>query len=108
MSNLIAQTKLLCIMPSGVRLPVTVSVGEPYPGDREWRCPISLEGLGQEHPAMAGADSLQALCLAIRLIRHVLHSLIADGGQVLEPESGRPFPLDAYFSGLESREVGKS
>ena len=46
---------------------------------------------------MAGEDSLQALCMAMSMIRALLERFVAQGGRVLSPEDRSDFPIDATF-----------
>lgn len=100
MKKVIANTKVVCVTGKGERLPVTVSIGQPYQGeDGLWVCPLSLEGLYQRLSPMKSDDSLHALCLSIFLARNLLMEFIDEGGRVLIAESqDEDFPMDAYFS----------
>ena len=76
-----------------------VRVGKPYPeADGScWRCPVELEGHRGRYPDITGVDSLQALCLALALLRSELQDLETRGIRVLDAESDEPWDLDAVF-----------
>jgi hypothetical protein len=74
---------------------IVVDVGEPYQCETgEWACPVALHGLYDRLSDQRGADSFQALCLAIRLAHDLLRNFQEKGGTLLS--DGEPFPLDAY------------
>src|SRR5262245_9666671 len=91
-------TRLLCIRPDGERIEVTVAIGHPYPTiSGDWACPVEIDGLHGRLADMHGIDSLQALCLAIRLAGRLLHAFEASGGRILDPATEEAVTLDGYF-----------
>jgi hypothetical protein len=77
-----------------------VAIGQPYPRpDGSWACPVELSGLHDRLHDMIGEDSLQALCLAMRLCGKLLTAFVESGGHLRnegdDPEDS--FPLEAYF-----------
>jgi hypothetical protein len=73
----------------GTRQRVTLRVGKPYlaaPG--EWACPGELSGFEPRHPDMRGVSSMQALCLAISLLRSRVEGFLAKGGKVFDVADG--------------------
>jgi hypothetical protein len=79
------------------RREVALRVDEPRQhGNGTWSCVLSLRGLYDNLAAINGEDSLQALCLALRLAERLLREFVAAGGR-LELETGDPFPIDAIF-----------
>jgi hypothetical protein len=78
------------LQPSnGARQRVAVRIGKPYSlSPREWACPVEIRGLEPRYPDIRGVDSLQALCLAISLVRTRLEDFIRDGGKILDVEDG--------------------
>ena len=91
-------TSFTCVRPNGERVSVTVAVGHPYPtSEGDWACPIAVDGLQGRLDDIAGSDSMQALCLAIRTARDLLASFMTDGGRVLDPETGAQASLDDRF-----------
>lgn len=101
----IAELKLSGVRADGSVVPITAAVGPPYRQERHWRCPISLVGIDDHLADIAGEDSLQALCLGLRLLGLRLADFLARGGRLFV-EGGGPddpdteLPLDAYFGTL--------
>ena len=97
--------ELMCVRPGGERVAVTVAIGHPYPtSEGDWACAVEVAGLHGRLKDIVGADSLQALCLAIRAAHDLLASFVADGGRVLDPRTGDEVDLDAQFG---SRSLGQ-
>lgn len=96
---------------TGRRLRIAIRIGKPYKRDRWWRCPVSMDGMGpapnEKMPEIAGEDSLQSLCLTLRLVGALLSDFVKAGGRLFHYEDGinpetaedklTEFPLDAYF-----------
>lgn len=87
---------------ASTRVPILATVGVPYLSDGQWRCPVGLQGIDDRLPDIAGEDSMQALCLALRFLHARLNAFRSTGGRLFydvggpdEPESD--FPLEAYF-----------
>jgi hypothetical protein len=98
-SEPIAEEKLIAVHRSGQRVEVTARVGRPYPvGRDEWACPVSLAGLRERLHDVHGASSLQALCLAVSLVRQLLTYFVQDGGQLRHHDSDHAFEIAATFS----------
>jgi hypothetical protein len=95
----IAQLKLVKVVADGRRIPVEVTVGQPFHElDRDmWCCQVQLAGIDDRVRNICGDDSLQALCLALRCIRSQLETVIQLGGRVIDAEEGTDIPLEAYF-----------
>jgi hypothetical protein len=90
--EVIAATDLLWISAEGVRQPLRVRVGRPYEvSEREWACPCAMDGGDGRHPDIRGSDSLQALTLALRLLRLRLEDLLETGGTLGLPGETRAF-----------------
>ncbi len=101
----IAELKLSGLRADGRVVPITASVGQPYQAEHHWRCPVSLIGIDEHLPDIAGEDSLQALCLGLRLLGMRLADFLAKGGRLFGegggPEDpGTELPLDTYFGPL--------
>ena len=73
--------------PDGSTKAVQLRVGRPYKvaGSESWACPCELAGFEGRHPDIHGNDSMQALCLAVSLLRRRLEDFIEKGGKVLDP-----------------------
>ena len=83
----IASYELRWLKADGSEVSVTARVGIPYEsGDGEYRCPVEIEGFDGRYPDIAGASSLQALCLAIQLLANRLNDLLQEGGRLVYPD----------------------
>jgi hypothetical protein len=92
----IAFLKVVELAPSGTRTPIQVEVGCPRPDGRgAWAC--TVEGIGSRPTEIHGEDSLQALCLGLRLVRTHLEAAIERGSTLLDADDGSEFPFRAYF-----------
>jgi hypothetical protein len=102
----IASLDLLAVHSDGTRTPVALRAGAPEQlSADEWRCAVRLDGLHDHLLPMHGSDSLQALCLALRLAATLLRDFVAGGGRLLDDEDSADtdeadWPLDAYFGWL--------
>jgi hypothetical protein len=95
----IAERTLICLKSSGERLSITIRIGKPYQdSDVSWACPVEAAGLYQRLADVHGIDSFQALMLAVGLLRRLMHHVIEDGGQFLEPECSSPIDLEQLFA----------
>jgi hypothetical protein len=94
----IASSEIICVSADGRRLRVTAQVGKPYrTPEGEWGCHAALVGLHGSLGPVRGEDSLQALSLAISLLRQLLSAFVQDGGKVLNPDDESEVPLDAIL-----------
>jgi hypothetical protein len=101
--------ELICVRPTGECVPVTVAVGQPYPTiEGDWACPAEIAGLHGRLADIHGADSLQTLCLAIKLAGCLLASFVSEGGRVRDPKTGKEVELDSYFNEGRSKGIGKA
>jgi len=101
--------ELICVRPNGEHLTVTVAVGHPYPTmEGDWACPVEIARLHGRLTDVHGIDSLQALCLAIKLVGRVLASFVAEGGCIRDPKTGKDFELDTYFDAERPTVIGKA
>jgi hypothetical protein len=93
----IASSDLLCVYPDGTEVHVVARLASPTRRrDGTWVSAFVVDGF-YEKQEMVGVDSLQALCMAMSMIRALLERFLAQGGRVLTPEDGTGFPLDATF-----------
>lgn len=81
-------------MPTGERVRFTATFGPIYRFEESYRCPIRFEGWGDPAPDIFGADSLQALLLAVTLLNCMLRRFILRGGHVLYPGTDDHYPLE--------------
>lgn len=92
----IATRDLLGTTKEGTRLRIHVRIGRPYAETKsEWACPVEVEGLAGKLPDIRGIDALQALWLAILIVRELLVGFVQDGGQLYWPdEPDHPLTID--------------
>src|SRR3954468_20200523 len=100
--NEIASTTLTAVMPTGERKQVRIAIGPLLPmPDGEWSCQIKGGELVRgPRSGIMGIDSLQALCLAIALVRFQLEDFLLKGGKLLQVDDAgceSDFPIDAAF-----------
>ena len=59
----------------------------------EWACPVEILGFEPRYPDAHGGTSLQALCLAIMLVRSRVEDFISKGGKVLDIVGGHEWDV---------------
>ena len=101
METPIAELTLKAVPADGEPFEVTVSVCSPYLDNSSglWRCAARIEPLHSKWGHIAGADSFQALCLALQFLRVLMTEFEAQGGRLVHVEDGGRFPLEAYIHG---------
>ena len=78
----------------GSKRRIVLRVGKPYCiSPQEWACPVELQGFEPRHPDIRGQTSLQALCLAINLVRLRLKDFVKKGGKLLDTTDGSEWSL---------------
>jgi len=82
----IASEALVWIKADGSEESVTARVGIPY-ADRDgtYFCPVELQGIDGRYPDIGGSGSMQALCLATRLLATRLGHLLEKGERFVYP-----------------------
>ena len=99
METVIAESKFDCRDRNGSEFVATLLIGDPdhnaMPhGHPEGKFSISFEPLFAERTSR-GADSFQALCLSIDLVRKALRAFIAHGGTVYYHQTRTPIDLES-------------
>ena len=89
----VASVAFIWVDAQGKETPVTGLIGKPYQKGAQWVCPYVLEGAFEQGPDIAGADSIQALSLALYGLYHDLLRLLGDGGRLLNPKNREKFDL---------------
>ena len=99
----VAQIRLLRVSSAGTKLPVEVRIAKPYYDGKFWKCPVYLEGFHTKIPDICGMDSLQSLCLAIKMVGELLLHIQQEGDRVIfeHDEEEQNFPFEAYFGKLD-------
>jgi hypothetical protein len=93
--NPIAKEELLWVRKDGSEVPVVAQIGMPYQVDEySWACAAELCGVESQYPDMHGVSSMQALSLAIRLIRTRLGHLLEENEALYYP-SDKEIMLDS-------------
>ena len=96
----VAHRELVAEEPDGRRFPVTLRIGVPTQQDRDWVCSVVVEGLASAAVETHGADSLQALLLAVQNLRGMLSRFVRSGGKFYLPgdEASGPMPVSEILS----------
>lgn len=81
----IASEELVWIRKDGSEVSVIAQIGVPYEiEDFGWACPAELTGVDPQYPDIHGVSSMQAICLAIRLIKTRLGHLLDDNETIYD------------------------
>lgn len=79
--DLVFEWALTRISPSGARDPIRVRVAAPVYLDEPapcWRCVFTVEGHSDREFPIFGATALQALSLALKILREVLRGISSE------------------------------
>jgi hypothetical protein len=91
--NPIAFRKLKAVDAKGKAFDLEIIVGHPYEVDEhEWSCPVTLKGLYKLGP-ISGVDSLQALMLALGLVKSLLDDFCEKGGKIYYLNEDKPVSI---------------
>jgi len=83
----------------GQKRRVRARVGKPYRvSSREWACPVEIRGFERRYLDPRGADSMQALCHAIYLLRARFEAFLEDGGRVLDVDHGSEWDVNGVMA----------
>ena len=98
MESPIATLELVEVAADGSRIPLRIELGQPRPDGRgAWACLVSVDGYDRHAKDIYGEDSLQALCLAMRMVRLHLDCSLERGSRLVHTDEDIDFPLEAYF-----------
>ena len=100
MDDIVAEKRLRVRYPDGIVVPVCLRVGVPKPTrSDEAGCPVQAEGLRiWEGPKMMfGADTFQALLIAIRFVQKLLAMEVTRGAQLLHADEETPMTVEELF-----------
>ncbi len=104
----LATADFLLTRPGGQAAHVTVMIGRPYlASELEARCPVELRGFESQYPDISGSNTLQALCLALIIVRRRLEDALDKGCILTATEGGEPYDrvdIAALFSGVGGSE----
>ena len=98
LGDIIAREIIFGKKPDGSPVTIAVEIGRPFPwGDvspTEWACAVRV---GPHYTSdIHGEGSLQALCLALQMVRSELNHFEEEGG-ILTYESGERFSLTTHW-----------
>ena len=94
----IASITLTAVPATGDSFEFTIALRTPFRDDDGiWRCSATMDPLQRRLSPAGGVDSLQAICLAIALVRSLLEAFQADGGSFLF--DGERWTLEGYPMG---------
>ena len=101
MKSPVALRELTAETSAGTRVKVVVRIDTPQlQPDSSWQCLASVEGLPDRPLDAHGADSLQALLLALKNVRGSLDRFMKNGGKLYwsEDEQSGPMSVAELFS----------
>jgi|ERR1043166_150465 hypothetical protein len=109
MDTPVASLKLVEVAPGATRTPIHIQIGCPHPDGRgAWACAIFVEGLDSKPRNIYGEDSLQALCLGLRIVRAYLEGVLERGHRLVDPDDDSDFSLNNYFENPPSGDTKSS
>jgi len=98
MESPIATLELVEVAADGSRTRLRIELGQPHPDGRgAWACLVSVDGYDCHAKDIYGEDSLQALCLGMRMVRLHLECALDRGCRLVHTDEDTDFPLEAYF-----------
>ena len=101
MNSPAAKLDLVEVAPNGSRIPMRVELGQPRPDGRGARaCPVMVDGFDRLSKDIYGEDSLQALCLALRIVRLHLELPLERGSRLVYSDGSGNFSMHTYFERL--------
>jgi hypothetical protein len=87
---------LLLIHGDGAETDLIIRIGMPIRRGGDWASPCEIANLEPQYEDIVGADAVHSICLALKLIRSRLLSLIAKGNNLCLPND-KHHPLSAAF-----------
>lgn len=103
----IIERDIECVSPEGGCRMIRLRIGRPYPvPDKDWCCPVAMDGWHGKLGPIYGVDSWQAFLLAQRVLEQLLADEV-ERGAVLHwpPEEGQVIGIAELFSRAEWGEV---
>jgi hypothetical protein len=106
----IAEIGVIVTKPDGRRVPGCLAIGRPYLDGETAFCMVFLDGVDTPK-SIGGADTLQAVCQAVRFLNSYLETLRMTGWKMTIAEENPPdadpdeeFPIEAYFGRVSNSE----
>lgn len=93
----IASLSILWLRSDGAETLIEANIGEPYQIDEQtWACPASLVGVDGRYPDIVGGSSLQALSLALGLVKSRLGHMLEDKAKLVYPEDRTEWDISTF------------
>jgi hypothetical protein len=100
MNTPVATLQVVEVAADGSRILLRMELGQPRPDGRgAWACRVSVDGYDHYAGDIYGEDSMQALCLGLRMVRLQLELALARGSRLVNADADTEFPWQAYFQG---------
>jgi hypothetical protein len=97
-SDTILEVEYIAVHPDGSESPLFIRIGRPYlVSVDEWACGLGMAGIYDDLADAHGSDALQALGLAMALLRRLLDGFVERGGRILFKTEREDVPLRATF-----------
>lgn len=97
----IAETAAVFVHPNGERRLGRIAIGLPEQTEEHASCAVALDGMDRPLPGpLFGADTMQALMIAVGYARRRVREFVASGGRVLHAGEDEDLDFDP-FSSLE-------
>ena len=106
MNDLIVEASIVCVTDKGDRHPMIVEVGRPYPVAEDFACHVAIRGLHDHIAPIMGSDQMQALTLALSIVKANLEVLEKKGYKIVFPDDSEEDTsvTEIWFSGLGTTE----
>ncbi|MYN28606.1 DUF6968 family protein [Duganella levis] len=100
--TVIATHDFIWYKSDGTTVPMQIMIGAPYRQGMDWACPCAIFGFEGRYADIMGISSIQALSLAISLVKNRLRWMI-ETGEVLDlSQDGKhigPEFIESLFGG---------
>ena len=100
LNDIIASDSLYGKRAGEDRFVISIEVGRPHKfggtSPTEWVCPLRVDPFFSSGSKIHGEGSLQALCLAVEMVRFLLANFLEEGGDITL-EGGEQFSLKTHW-----------
>lgn len=101
--EIVAESSVILVHPSGEREPVSIRIGKPYRvNDHEWACPVKAPALQIGNHDLRGSDSFHALMVAQGFLRQTMQMKVESGLTFMDPEDGSVVDVPFLFGSSAS------
>ena len=109
MNEPIATLDLLKVASTETQVPIHVEIACPrLDADGVWTCTVLVQGLDDKPRDVYGQDSLQALCLALRLVSTHLQCAGVRGQRLVYADGKTEFSVSNYFKAIADSQTEPS